>query len=116
MHFRRIMQIPLELTFHGMAPSAAVEAAVTRWLERLERTYDRIHHCHVWIDRPHRHQRRGAPFQVRIVIGVPGGEITAAHDQGHADVYLAIADAFLRARRQLRDRAAIRREPIGMTA
>ena len=110
------MQIPLEITFHGMAPSAAVEAAIARWLNRLERTYARIHRCHVWIDRPHRHQRRHARFQVRIVVGIPGGEITVAHDEGHADVYLALAEAFLRARRQLHDRAEIRREPVAAHA
>jgi len=95
-----------------MDPSPAVEAAVTHWAERLAHLYSRIELCRVWIDLPHRHRRRGALFQVRISLAVPGNEIAVAHDHGHADVYLALADAFLAARRQLQDHARIRRGDV----
>lgn len=107
------MSIPVEITFRGMSPSLAVEAAVERWMGRLEHVDDQIQRCSVWIELPHRHQRRGARFDVRIVLAIPGREITVAQDPGrsesHDDVYLAIADAFLAARRQLQDHAQIRR-------
>ena len=110
------MHTSLEITFRGMSPSPAVETAVAHWLERLTRTFDRIERCHVWIALPHRHHRRGAQFQVRVVLLVPGAEIAVSRepgrDEGHADVYLAIADAFLAARRRLQDHASIRRGDI----
>ena len=110
------MQSSLEITFRGMSPSPAVETAVAHWLERLNLTFDRIERCHVWIALPHRHHRRGAHFDVRIVLSVPGTEIAVSRDpgrhEGHADVYIAIADAFLVARRQLHAHASINRGEI----
>jgi ribosomal subunit interface protein len=103
------MQAPLEITFRGMPPSPAVEATIARWADRLTRFYDRIVSCRVWVDLPHRHRRRGSLFQVRLAIAVPGTEIVVAHDEGHPDVYLALADAFLAAKRQLQDHAQRRR-------
>ena len=105
------MQAPVEITFRGMTPSPSVEAAVATWVERLRHVYDRIQDCQVWIDLPHRHRRRGAWFQVKISLGVPDGERVVSHDE-HIDVYVALADAFNAARRQLQDHARIRRGDI----
>ncbi|HET9622438.1 MAG TPA: HPF/RaiA family ribosome-associated protein [Kofleriaceae bacterium] len=106
------MQNPVEITFRGMAPSPAVEAAVTSWAERLGRFHPRIQHCRVWVELPHHHRRHGDRFQVKLVVSIPGDEIVVAHEHGHADVYLALADAFIAARRQLHDHACIRRGEI----
>ena len=104
------MQVPLAITFRGMAPSPFVDAAVASWLERVSHVYDRIQHCHVWIDLPHRH-RRGLPFQVKLTLAVPGTDGIVVHAEG-TDVYLAIADAFLAARRRLQDTARMRRGEV----
>lgn len=104
------MQIPLEITFRGMAPSPFVDAAVAAWLDRISHACDRLQHCHVRIDLPHR-RRRGLPFQVTLTLAVPGHDDVVVHCE-QADVYLAIADAFLTARRQLLDLARIRRGEV----
>lgn len=107
------MTTPLELTFHGMTPSPSVEASVERWLGRLEHTYGRIQRCSVVIDVPHKRQRQGRQFQVRIDLQVPGREIAVTRDPmngSHEDVYVALSDAFRAARRQLLDHVQIRRE------
>jgi ribosome-associated translation inhibitor RaiA len=106
------MAIPVEITFLGMARSPALEAAVARWVKRLEHSYPRILNCHVRISLPHRHRRRGAPFDVKLVLAIPGDELVVTQEQAHSDVYLALADAFIAARRELRDRARIRRGGI----
>jgi len=106
------MPVPIEITFRGMARSPGLETAAERWLTRLEHSYARIHNCHVAIGLPHRHRRRGAAFQVKLVLAVPGSEDVVAHDQDHADAYVALAEAFNAARRELRDRARIRRGGI----
>lgn len=102
------MQIPTEVTFHGIEHSDAVEAAVQRWVTRLDRVYDRITKCGVVVSQPHKRHRQGREFNVSIVLEVPRGEIVATH-VGHEDIYVAIADAFRCARRQLHDHVDIQR-------
>jgi ribosomal subunit interface protein len=105
------MHVPLEITFRGMSPSPAVESAVATWMERLRHVYDRIQNCHVWIDLPHRHRRRGSRFHVTISLALPDAASVVSQDE-HSDVYLALAHAFVAARRQLQDHARIRRGDI----
>jgi ribosome-associated translation inhibitor RaiA len=101
------MSPTLEVSFHGMAPSAGVETAAAQWLSRLTRAFDRIEHCRVSIDPPHQHRRHGPAFKVSVMLHVPGHEIVASREpgriEGHGDVYLALADAFTAARRRLRE-------------
>jgi hypothetical protein len=104
------MQVPFEITFRGMEPSTFVEVAVATWLERVSHVYDRIQRCHVWIDQPHRH-RRGLPFEVKLMVAVPGTEGVVVRAES-TDVYLALADAFLGARRRLQDIAQMRRGEV----
>jgi ribosome-associated translation inhibitor RaiA len=94
--------------FRDMPPSPSLQAAAERWVGRLEQVYDRIVGCHVAIERPQRHPLQGAPFQVRIVLAVPGANLAVSH-QTSKDAYVAIADAFRAARRQLLDHVARQR-------
>ncbi len=102
------MKIPTEITFHGIEHSPAVETAVQRWVSRLEHMYDRITKCGVTISQPHKRHRHGSEFNVSVVLEVPGAEIAATHMR-HEDIYVAVADAFRAARRQLADRVDVRR-------
>lgn len=101
------MQIPTEITFHGLDRSPAVEAVVERWVERCRHVHERIEACEVILHQPHRHHLRGRPFHVTLRLGVPGRAVAASCV--HADIYLAVADAFRAARRQLDERNARRR-------
>lgn len=102
------MQIPTEITFHGIEHSDAVEAAIQRWVSRLEHVYDRITKCGVVASQPHKRHRHGSEFQVSVVLEIPGSEVTVTH-MAHEDIYVAIADAFRAARRQLQDHVDVRR-------
>jgi ribosome-associated translation inhibitor RaiA len=104
------MQVPLEITFRGMTHSPFVDVAVATWLERLSHVYDRIQHCHVRVDLPHR-RRPGLPFQLKLTLAVPGTDGVVVQAES-TDVYLAIADAFLAARRQLQDLVHMRRGEV----
>ena len=72
-----------------------------------EQTYGRITGCHVVIAQPHRHHRQGGLYSVRVDLVVPGGEIVVNRDHhldhAHEDVYVALRDAFVAARRRLED-------------
>lgn len=87
-------------TFREMTPSPALQAAAERWAERLGYVHDRIVGCHVTIEKPHRHHLHGSAFQITIVLAVPGAQI-AVSNQTHEDPYVALANAFRAARRQL---------------
>jgi cold shock CspA family protein/ribosome-associated translation inhibitor RaiA len=103
------MQLPLQITFRGMSPSPAVEAAIRERAGKLEQFFERIMSCRVVVEAPHRHKHKGKLYSVRIDLKVPRGEIAVTHsgpkDQAHQDVYVAIRDAFDSARRLLEDHA-----------
>jgi ribosomal subunit interface protein len=99
------MQVPTELTFHGLDHSDSAEAAVERWVARLEQLHQRLIKCEVVIDQPHRSHRH-RDFHVRVHVAAPGVEL--ASDAERDNIYLAIADAFRAAHRQLRTRSEIR--------
>ena len=99
-----------EIVFRGMATSPTVEATARRWSARLDRAFDHIVRCSVVIELPHRHQRHGHAFHVRIELAVPERVIVVSHES--PDVYVAVVDAFHAARRQLHDHARIRRGDV----
>ena len=86
-------------TFRDMSPSPALQATVERWAERISHVSARIVGCHVAIEKPHRHHLHGSVFEINVVMGVPGAQIVASH--ADPDPYVAVADAFRAARRQL---------------
>lgn len=102
------MEIPTEITFHEIPHSDAVEASVHRWVTRLQHVFERVSHCRVIIAQPHRRHRSGKDFEIHIRLSLPGEEIASTHTR-HQDPYVAIADAFRAARRQLLDFATTRR-------
>ncbi|ABA23693.1 cold-shock DNA-binding protein family [Trichormus variabilis ATCC 29413] len=108
------MIIPLQITFHNIPPSEAVEAKIRSLADKLEHFYNRITSCRVIVDAPHRHQRNGKLYQVRIDITVPTGEIVVNRDppehQSHEDIYVAIRDAFDAAKRKLQDHTSMLRQ------
>jgi ribosomal subunit interface protein len=103
------MQMPLQISFHGMEPSPTMEARIREKAAKLERFHDRIVGCRVVVEAPHRHHHHGKLYNVRIDIRVPGKDVFVGHsgplNHAHEDVYVAIRDAFNAAGRQLEDHA-----------
>lgn len=102
------MPATVQIAFHGMDNSPAMEAHVRNRADELMQFSDRIVACKVVLEATHRSQRQGAIYRVRIELVVPGGEIVVsqepAKDRSHEDLRVAIRDAFDAARRQLQDR------------
>jgi ribosomal subunit interface protein len=99
------MQQAVQITVRGMESSPALEARIHEKVASLERLSDRITSCHVTLEAPPAHQRHGKLFAVHLVIHVPEKQLVfgraAHHDPAHADIYLAIRDAFAAAERGL---------------
>jgi ribosomal subunit interface protein len=105
------MQIPLQISLHGISRSHALDQAIRERAQKLERYYERITSCRVVLELASRHQRKGKQFAARIDLTVPGGEIavTREHDQ---DPGVALRSAFDAARRQLEDYARVQRGEV----
>ena len=101
------MQVPLQITFRGMSPSPAIESLIRQRSARLERFNERIIHCHVVVDLPHRHSRKGNPYAVHIDITTPTGPIVISRDpradRARQELDIAVRDAFDAATRRLED-------------
>ena len=94
------MQIPLQITLRNIPKSEAVEAAIRRRAEKLDRYHRNIVSCRVVVEIPSRHKQQGKEFVVRLDIKVPGSEIVVTHDH-HEDLYAALQEAFHAAQRRL---------------
>lgn len=105
------MQEPLHITFRNMAPSESVAADIRDKVAKLDHLFDRITSCRVVIEAPHRNHQQGKQwnklFHIRIDLSVPGAELVVNRDPSkhasHADAYVAIRDAFIAAKKQLKD-------------
>jgi ribosome-associated translation inhibitor RaiA len=100
------MQSPLEITFHGVERSEAVEQRVREKFKRIEAHFERITHARVVIEAPQRRTPLPKFFHVRIDIGIPGKKPILVHhepddEHAHTDVMLALRDAFSAAQRQV---------------
>jgi ribosome-associated translation inhibitor RaiA len=110
------MSKPLEITFHGLEKSDALEARIHEKFLRLQQHFDRITHARVVIETPRKHSPTAKVFSVKIEIGLPGQKPLIVSNepllnQSRTDVLLAVRDAFAAARRRLDDIAAKIKHP-----
>lgn len=96
------MKQPLQITFHGMERSDAVEDAARKKAEHLERFAPDIMACRVVVDLVQKHKHQGQPYAVRIDLTVPGHELVVDRVQDE-DVYVALRDAFDDMKRKLEE-------------
>ena len=101
------MSLQTEISFHEVQPTDALEASIQRWSSRLEHVHDGIVYCHVTVSQSHRHSLRGRVFELHVKVDIGSCEIVASAQ--NIEVYLAVADAFRAARRQLLDELGVGR-------
>lgn len=108
--------LPLQITFRDMPSSDAVRARIIERVGELEQFFPRVMSCRVVIRAPHRRQRKGRLYSVRIDLKVPRREIVVNREpdanHAHEDIYVAIRDAFDALDRRLEDSARRRRGDI----
>ena len=101
------MKLPLEIAFHNLPHSEAIEAEVRAKADKLDEFCDQIMRCRVVVEVPHQHHKHGNFYQVRIDLTVPGEEVVvnreAPEHVPYRDVHVAIRDAFDAAKRKLED-------------
>ncbi len=104
------MEEPLEIAFHNLEPSEALEAEIRERFAKLEKLYDRMTSCRISVEALHKQHRTGNVYEVHIDMLVPGGELVVSRQPKKAkerfqnpDVYTSIREAFRAAERQLVD-------------
>jgi len=109
------MQEPLQIAFHNLEPSEALERRVREQWAKLERRYDDIIGARVVIEAPHK-QPHKSTLGISISIGVPGRDLQVKREQrlhesdDHAT--WVINQAFDAAARQLEDYAQKQRRDV----
>lgn len=101
------MQLPLEVTYRGLAKTEELERMVAEKAARLDKFCDHISRCDIVIEQPNHAHKKGNPFHVRIDVTVPPGhELVAEESQTDDDSFQplnkAVHDAFKTMERQLR--------------
>jgi cold shock CspA family protein len=117
---RRMLQVPLEISFHNTESVDWAEAEIHVRVADLERLYGRITSCRVRIDQRAKDRTGTIPPVVHIELGIPGhGELVVSHEPEHLlrryrhpDLRKAISEAFRIAERRLLD---LKRQRSGRT-
>jgi ribosome-associated translation inhibitor RaiA len=94
------MKQALNIQFHGMEASQAVEAKAREFAAKLDAMAPDLMACRVRIDLEQKHQHQGRPYGVRLDLTLPGHELVVNKVQSE-DVYVALRDAFDSMKRQL---------------
>jgi cold shock CspA family protein len=104
------MQVPLEISFHNMDASPAVESEIRERAAKLDKLYPRLVGCRVAVELLHRQHRTGNVYDVHIELRVPGAELVVSREPHRAkeryanpDVRTSLRDAFKAAEQQLKD-------------
>ena len=104
------MDTPLEIAFHNLQSSAAIEAELRKHVDKIKRRFRRLTGCRVSVEKLHNQHRTGNLFEVHVTLSVPGhGRDLAisrppqrAHERfANPDIHVSIRDAFDAAERQL---------------
>ncbi len=104
------MQSPLEIAFHGLQSSPALEIVIRQEVDKLERYRKDFASCRVTVEAS---DGKGLPdhhVSVRIQLALPGRNLEISHDphhgkdhRAHPDAHSAVQDAFRVAERQVQD-------------
>lgn len=105
------MQVPVQIAFHGLDKSDAIEEKIRERVAKLEHFFDRITACRVVVETHHRSHsnlnKNDQPFHISIQLSVPGEELVVRRDpketKVHEDINVALRDAFDTMERRLRD-------------
>ncbi|MEO5374734.1 MAG: HPF/RaiA family ribosome-associated protein [Alphaproteobacteria bacterium] len=104
------MDALLEIGFHNLDSSKALEARIRGRVARLGRRFGRLVGCRVAVEAPHRQHRKGNVYAVHLEVSVPGGAVQVSHVPHHPrehyrriDFHAIVDDAFDIAERRLEE-------------
>lgn len=96
------MDKPIQVTFHNLQHSDAVEQDVRARVAKLESMSERMTACRVVIASPNRNQGGAKGFDVKIEMSFPGNTLVVDKEPA-SELQVAIAAAFDTAKRRIKD-------------
>src|ERR1041385_9254427 len=100
------MDIPVEIVFHNMASTPAIEAEIRDRVDKLDRLYGHLVGCRVSVEQLHRRHQTGNLYDIPMDRRVPGEEIVVSREPHRArekfadpDLGVALRNAFKAAER-----------------
>lgn len=111
------MDMPLEITYRNVEKTPDLDGMIRERAAKLEEFHDHIVSCHVYVDRPQKHQQSGSPYVVRLDIRIPREqEIIVKSNLGdgsvHDSVAKVVADTFEAAYRRVKKLREIQRREV----
>jgi ribosome-associated translation inhibitor RaiA len=105
------MQQALQIHFHGMDRSEALEARVRERMAELEQLCTGLTSGRVTVEKDPRQHIKGNLFAVTIHLHIRGQDFVINRlKDGHDDVHAAVRDAFDAAERQVKEHLRARRD------
>jgi ribosome-associated translation inhibitor RaiA len=104
------MDSMLEIAFHNLQPSPAIEAELRKHVDKIKHRFGRLTGCRVSVEKLHNQHRTGNLFEIHVTLSVPGhgGDLVVSHPPQRArerfadpDIHVSIREAFDAAQRQL---------------
>lgn len=98
----------VQVTFHGLDRSEALEALILEKAEKLRLMNDRLQRIRVVIDMPHRSHAKGNQLEVKVELLIPGEEELVISreselDAEHDSAFALVREVFSAAQRVVRD-------------
>ncbi|HJU30883.1 MAG TPA: HPF/RaiA family ribosome-associated protein [Hyphomicrobiaceae bacterium] len=102
------MLTPVEIHFHGIEKSEAIENRVRAKVAKLEKHFGRIVRCRVVLEAPHRSPQKPKVYRVKIEVSLPRKQpIVVCHERegshANAELPLVMREAFDAALRRVDD-------------
>jgi ribosome-associated translation inhibitor RaiA len=110
------MQMPIQVSFHGLEHSDALETTCKRSVSKLERYCKDITSCRVTVGKSQHRRSSGDLYELRIGLRVPGRTLVvnrvAPVHASNVQLALALREAFDSLRRRLQDHVRVRRGAV----
>lgn len=101
------MQVPPEITFHGVSASDWNEEYIREQMKRLERFNNNITACRIAVEKPHRNHEHGNAYRVRIELTLPKHHdlvvVKERNEDPHVHAQTVIRKAFDAMERKLKE-------------
>jgi cold shock CspA family protein len=105
---------PIQITFHGVNHSDALDDAARAHIAHLSRFHGRIHGCRVVIGKAEGAARTNL-YHVQLRVEIPGNDVVCNSSPAraeHGDPHVALGDAFKTAERLLDEGQRVRRGQV----
>jgi ribosomal subunit interface protein len=97
------LQFPVQIAFHNVPRSDALDAHIRQRAAKLEAFQPRITSCRVTVEEVGKHEHQSRQFRIRVDVRVPGHQEYVVNRDRDEDPYVAVRDAFDAMERQLHE-------------